>query len=78
MSDITNDLLPRVAVLEEIASATKIAFDRIDRQFDRIDHRLDSIEANQRSRFLWLLGTIGASYLSLLLLMLAMLTAASL
>jgi hypothetical protein len=61
---IANDLLPRVAVLEEIARGTKAVLDRIER-------RLDTIEATQRSQFLWLLGAFGAGYLSLLLMMLA-------
>ncbi len=43
MSDsvTTNDLLTRVAVLEEIARGTKAALDRIERRLDTMDGRLD-------------------------------------
>jgi hypothetical protein len=50
MSDVPiNDMLPRVAVLEEIARGTKAALERIER-------RLDAIERNARSDFRWMLG----------------------
>jgi hypothetical protein len=66
MSDTTNDLLPRVAILEHIAKATLATMERLDR-------RLDTIEAIQRTQFLWLLGAFGAGYLSLAVMMLALL-----
>jgi hypothetical protein len=50
----------RIAVLEEIAAATKQALSEIRADIrsaiERIDRRLDTIEKNQRSDFRWLLG----------------------
>jgi hypothetical protein len=63
---LMDDIPSRVAVLEQIARSTQAALERIER-------RLDTIEATQRSQFLWLLGAFGAGYLSLLLMMLAVL-----
>jgi hypothetical protein len=57
--DPTNDVLPRLAVLEEIAKNTKATLERIDR-------RLDTIETNQRTDFRWLLGIIPGGYVGLL------------
>lgn len=59
MPDPTNDVLPRLAVLEEIAKNTKATLERIDR-------RLDAIETNQRTDFRWLLGIILGGYVGLL------------
>lgn len=59
MPDPTNDVLPRLAVLEEIAKNTKATLERIDR-------RLDTIETNQRTDFRWLLGIILGGYVGLL------------
>jgi uncharacterized membrane protein YjjP (DUF1212 family) len=67
MSDLpANDLLPRVAVLEEIARSTKAALERIER-------RLDAIEATQRSDFRWLLGIMLGGYGSLLAMLVGLL-----
>lgn len=49
MSDTVGDILPRVAVLEQIARSTTAALERIER-------RLDSVASEQRSDFRWLLG----------------------
>lgn len=59
MPDPTNDVLPRLAVLEEIAKNTKATLERMDR-------RLDAIETNQRTDFRWLLGIILGGYVGLL------------
>ena len=59
MPDPTHDVLPRLAVLEEIAKNTKATLERIDR-------RLDTIETNQRTDFRWLLGIILGGYVGLL------------
>ena len=45
----SNDTLPRLAVLEEIARSTKTALDRIEK-------RLDALDSNYRSDFRWLVG----------------------
>ena len=70
MSDTpANDLLPRVAVLEEIAASTKATLERIERRLDametqidtrfsRVDTRLDRMSSDQRSDFRWLLGMV--------------------
>jgi hypothetical protein len=46
-----DEILPRVAVLEEIARTTKVGlervdrqFERVERQFERIDHRFELVE----------------------------------
>ena len=59
MPDPTNDVLPRLAVLEEIAKATKDAL---------IDLRTEmrALRADQRSDFRWLLGIILGGYVGLL------------
>lgn len=49
MSDMFGDILPRVAVLEQIARSTTAALERVER-------RLDSIATEQRSDFRWMLG----------------------
>ena len=59
MPDPTNDVLRRLAVLEEIPKNTKATLERIDR-------RLDTIETNQRTDFRWLLGIILGGYVGLL------------
>jgi hypothetical protein len=51
MSDTVGDILPRVAVLEQIARSTTAALERIER-------RLDSVASEQRSDFRWLLGIL--------------------
>jgi hypothetical protein len=40
MSDTTNDLLPRVAVLEHIAKATLATLERLENRLDRLDARM--------------------------------------
>lgn len=59
MPDPTNDVLPRLAVLEEIAKTTKDAL---------IDLRTEmrALRADQRSDFRWLLGIILGGYVGLL------------
>lgn len=49
MSDSVGDILPRVAVLEQIARSTTAALERVER-------RLDSIANDQRSDFRWVVG----------------------
>lgn len=73
MSDIPNDLLPRVAVLEEIARTTKAALERIERRldamdsrFDRMDARLDRMVSDQRADFRWVLGIMLGGFAGLL------------
>jgi hypothetical protein len=69
----TNDQPSRVAVLEEIAGATKAAIDRLDRRIETVERRLDGIAAelrdvrNRQDRdFRWLIGLYLAGYASLL------------
>ena len=54
MPDSPNDLVPRVAVLEQIAKDTREALSRIERRFDAVDVRLDKLGAELR-------GEIGAA-----------------
>ena len=59
MPDPTNDVSPRLAVLEEIAKGTKEAL---------ADMRAEirALRADQRSDFRWLLGIILGGYVGLL------------
>jgi hypothetical protein len=54
VSDTTNDMLPRVAVLEQIARDTTAILARIDQRLDRIDTRLDRLDARQADDFRFL------------------------
>lgn len=49
MPDSPNDLVPRVAVLEQIAKDTREALSRIERRFDAVDTRIDKLGAELRS-----------------------------
>ena len=49
MPDSPNDLVPRVAVLEQIAKDTREALTRIERRFDTTDARIDKLGAELRS-----------------------------
>lgn len=49
MPDSPNDLVPRVAVLEQIAKDTREALSRIERRFDSVDARIDKLGAELRS-----------------------------
>lgn len=74
MPDSPNDLVPRVAVLEQSAGDTREAFSRIERRFDAVDARIDKLGTELRGEIasvrpirwttsLWLLalliGTFG-------------------
>lgn len=48
MPDSPNDLVPRVAVLEQIAKDTREALARIERRFDATDARIDKLGAELR------------------------------
>ena len=49
MPDSPNDLVPRVAVLEQIAKDTRETLGRIERRFDAVDARMDKLGAELRS-----------------------------
>lgn len=49
MPDSPNDLVPRVAVLEQIAKDTREALGRIERRFDAVDARNDKLGAELRT-----------------------------
>ena len=48
MPDSPNDLVPRVAVLEQIAKDTREALGRIERRFDGVDARIDKLGTELR------------------------------
>jgi uncharacterized coiled-coil protein SlyX len=67
----------RVAVLEQIATDTRLILERMDKRLDRMDERLENrfdrmddrlmaIDAHHRADFRWLLGLMLAGFAGLL------------
>lgn len=54
MSETTNDLPARVAVLEQIARSIDSTLTRIESRFDRLEARLDRLDARQADDFRFL------------------------
>lgn len=60
MSDTTNDMLPRVAVLEQIAREVRDGLARIDQRLDRMEDKLDRLNSRLWTNFYWMLGGLAA------------------
>lgn len=59
----------RVAVLEEIASATKTALDRLDRRMDGVASEMRDLRSDQRTDFRWLMGIMLGTWASTMAIM---------